>query len=159
MHHYKFNLISIILSLFAFTFNIFGQQKIQIRTNTTSNSLSVTAINPPKNGIVVIWRSNSYLDNTWEAIHSFPTSKHETTELNLKPKTDERAFFKLSWQPINLPDRLIWIAPGKFLMGSPMNLASLLKKHDIDNSRKLSMSEFTACMEELKLSPQDIFSL
>ena len=127
MHHYKFNLISIILSLFAFTFNIFGQPKIQIRTNTTSNSFSVTAINPPKNGIVVIWRSNSYLDNTWEAIHSFPTSKHETTELNLKPKTDERAFFKLSWQPINLPDRLIWIAPGKFLMGSPMNQTGRFK--------------------------------
>jgi len=108
--------------LFAFTYNNIGQPKIHIRTNINPNSLSVTAINTPINGIVVIWISNSYLDNTWKAIHSFPTSKFEATEINLKPITDERAFLNFSLQPIILPGRLIWITSGEFLVGCPMNI-------------------------------------
>ena len=53
----------------------------------------------------------------------------------------------------NLEDDDAIIRLKKALDGNPPNLVTRMKKHDIDNSRKLNMSEFTSCMEELNLSP------
>ena len=129
MPYSNFHLTSIILSMFAFILQSPGQTKIHLKTNKNSNPISVTAINPPENGLIVIWKSNTSLvnNNNWKAIHAFPTSKLNSAELHIKSKTGERAFFKLSWQPITLPDRLVWISPGEFRMGSPNNEAGRFK--------------------------------
>ena len=129
MTYRNFHLISLMLSIFTVTLQSLGQTKILLKTNTTSNPISVTAINPPSNGVIVIWKSNTSLanDNNWKAVHAFSTSKQKSAELPIKPKTGERAFFKLSWQQIALPDRLVWIPPGEFRMGSPNNEAGRFK--------------------------------
>ncbi|MEE2614318.1 MAG: hypothetical protein VYC62_01890, partial [Verrucomicrobiota bacterium] len=123
MPYLNSHLICLLLSVFAFTLQSLGQTKIHLKTNKTSNPISVTAINPPANGLIIIWKSNTSLanNNNWEAVHAFSTSKHKSAELLIKPKNGERAFFKLSWQPIALPDQLVWIPPGAFRMGSPNN--------------------------------------
>ena len=129
MPYSNFHLTSLMLSMFAFILQSPGQAKIHLKTNKNSNPISVTAINPPENGLIVIWKSNTSLvnNNNWKAIHAFPISKLNSAELHIKPKTGERAFFKLSWQPITLPDRLVWISPGEFRMGSPNNEAGRFK--------------------------------
>ena len=122
MTYRNFYLISLLLSVFAFNLKSLGQTKIHLKTNANSNSISIKALNPPASGIIVIWRSNVSLaeDDNWEAVHAFSSSKYKVAELPIKPKIGEKAYFKLSWQPINLPDGLIWIPPGEFNMGSPI---------------------------------------
>ena len=121
MPYRDIHFISLMISVCAFTLQPFGQTKIRIKATPVSNQLSVTAINTPSKGTIVLWESNETTinENNWKAVHAFPVSKQNSAALLIKPKAKNNAFFKLSWQPINLPNQLAWIPPGNFQMGSP----------------------------------------
>jgi len=109
--------------LCSWTDQALGQAKIKLQVKPSTTSLSITLSDAPKSGLIVVWQSKSGLanDTLWTAVHAYPVTKGERAVLPIHPKHTERAFFKLSWQNIILSDRLVWIPPGAFRMGSPDN--------------------------------------
>ena len=98
-----------------------GQASIQLSPSDSNNTFSLTVTELPATGVAVIWRSTNLLakGEHWSAVHAFPSGKQTKSDLPVRPSKTDSAFFKLSWQNINVPENMIWLPPGDFKMGSP----------------------------------------
>ena len=114
---------SLLLGLVASTTQARAQVAVRLSPNDSNDTYSLTASNLPKTGVAVIWQSTGSMakDTYWSAAHAFPSNKVKSAALTVQPRANGTSFFKLSWVDINLPNNLIWLPPGNFLMGSPEN--------------------------------------
>ncbi|MBT5310970.1 MAG: SUMF1/EgtB/PvdO family nonheme iron enzyme, partial [Verrucomicrobia bacterium] len=98
-----------------------AQASIQLSPSDSNNTFSLTVTELPATGVAVIWRSTNLLakGEHWSAVHAFPSQKQTKSDLPVRPSKTDSAFFKLSWQNINVPKNMIWLPPGDFKMGSP----------------------------------------
>jgi len=98
-----------------------GQATIQLSPDDSNDAYSLTADDLPTGGVAVIWKAEGRLakGDQWSPVHAFPTPKQAEAVFPVRPSETDSAFFKLSWQDINVPGNMIWLPPGDFKMGSP----------------------------------------
>ena len=98
-----------------------GQIRLHVESSSSDRSPVITSSNLPKSGLAVISRADSLISKKvkWSPVHAFPVQKQSKAQLRLKNTGSSSAFFRLIWQDITLPDQLVWIPPGQFVMGSP----------------------------------------
>lgn len=104
--------------------NVFAQNetpKLSIIGLPDRELLSVSATFADKQGVAVLFQASapSTIKGGWLPVHAFPTSEASRAMTQMEPTGNIWTFFRLEEHDMAVPETMIWLPPGNFVMGSP----------------------------------------